>query len=313
MSEPRPPSLLVTVLIVPAIALVVALTWYAEWMVLQGYPPLRITSVALGVAGALGLVGGVAMRRWMWAQQARRHQAGMPELAPSPRPTVRDWLVSGLYGLLVMPIVTGTQNLAITKVPLAMVVIAAMAGTGWRLVLVRRLRRPTALLAAALSAAALVALGAGPDAGTTELMIALLLVAPLVSEAGKLGWRAAVTSPGNQLLSIALLVAAVVLQIAGIARGEVFGDAPLGSTLALGALALLVPALVALMVIGHRGHPAAVKRSGAAMLLVVLLLGDACCGQTIAAATWFAAALTLAAILLAPPLIGEQNVGASER
>ncbi|MCB9562540.1 MAG: hypothetical protein H6708_19215 [Kofleriaceae bacterium] len=57
------PRLLVTAIVTPLLAGVLALYWYTDWIVLQGYPPLRIASFGVGVVGLVAAAGAIWVRR----------------------------------------------------------------------------------------------------------------------------------------------------------------------------------------------------------------------------------------------------------
>jgi drug/metabolite transporter (DMT)-like permease len=303
----RPPHFLASLAFVLGFAALLALSWAAKWLVVQGYPPLRISSLGLGAIGLIGAGVGVAARRWMWAQHRSLVQRGEVPPAEPPRPTLRDWIVSGLYGLAVIPLATGSQSVAIAEMPLAVVVITAMGGEAWRHVLVRHRPAPATLVAVALAAAGMTVVALGPDAGPTSLMILLVGIAPLGRAIGGIAQRRLVSAPKNQVISVGVVVAAIAQQIAGIERGEVFGDAPFRSTLALAAPIAVLIGLVILMLLAPRAHPFVVARAGAGTILATVLLALVACDQPVALATWIAAALVTASVLVKPTRLGEES------
>ncbi len=301
-SNDGPPRLYVSLALLPALVVAFAAYWYCCWLVVQGYPPLRIASLELAAVAVVALPAGVAVRRWT-RQQHELHNDGLRKLPEPLDPRARDWIASALYGALVIPLSIGTLGVALTRVPIAVVAIAAFGGRAWRLVLVRRLPGLRSLTTIALSAAGLVVLATGPDA-TDTTVIALLLLAPMVRAAGGRAWDA-ISPPGrHKVAAIGWLTAAIVLQIAGLVRGEIFGDAPLRSTLAIAA-PLCVLAGLALAAIARPAHRGVIGLSSAGTLLAVVLIGETWCGQTGATSTWIAAALVGIAILVEPPDLGD--------
>ncbi len=297
--------ILVSLVVAPLLALVVALVWYAEWVALQDYPPLRITSVVIGGIGLFGLAADALLRRMQQAQRTRWHafgERGVPPPAPVA-PDRRAWLVAGLYGLLVTPLSIGSQAVAITQLPLVVVVIAATAGEAWRLVLVPRELTVVGAIAVVLSIAAVAAVALGPDVAAPR-MFAVLVLATVVRAIGKDRWASEQRAGQRPPLAAAMVVAAVVLQLAGLSRGEEFGDAGLRATLALAAPLLALVAFLVLALVASAGYPAVLRRACAGTVVLTLGLGHALCAQPVASATWVAVGLVALAALIQPFEVG---------
>jgi hypothetical protein len=306
MGDTPRPRLLASLAITPLLVGALAMVWYAKWLVLQGYPPLRIASYVIGAWGLVGLIAGHFARRFIRSGHAAALRAGKTVPDPPPPPTLGDWCLGVLHGGLILSFALGVQNVAVTRMPIAVVATIAVAGLTWRLVLTRRWPGLPSASAFLLAAAGVATLTFGADAHAREL-IALMLVASLAQAVGRIAWPRLASAPANQMMAISMLAAAVVLQIAGVSRGEEFGDPPLRTT-----LALLIPIAVAVIVIVAMAltgptHKGLLQRACAANVLVVVVLGEALCDQPASAATWVAAVLVAVASLLAPSEPGAES------
>ena len=287
-----------TLVLLPAYSALFAGSYFAEWLRVHGYPPLLSSGVQFVVLGALAWIGGMFLRRGL----RRAHQQALAThsvLPPQLSPTPRDWLISAVCGLLVITVPSGATSLTLAQLPISVVVTAAIAGQCWRWVLAARLPSWWQAVATACSLAALGLLARSPDVGSWRMAV-LLLGGALVARIGSVIWRAAVSQPHHQVMSIAWLVGGAALLLVGRHQGELWVWGPRRAT-----LALFAPLAVLLLLIGfgwlnRRPHMAIVRRASAGMLGLVLLGGRLWLGDRLQQVTWLAIALTMVAALVDP-------------
>jgi len=298
-----------TLLLLPAYSALFAGAYFAEWLRVHGYPPLLSSGVQFVVLGVLAWIGGMLLRR---ALRRAHHKAlaRQSDLPPQLAPTARDWLVSAACGLLVITVPSGATSLTLARLPISVVVTAAIAGQCWRRVLAARLPSWWQAVATACSLAALGLLARSPDVGGWR-MAALLLGGALVARIGSIIWRAAVSQPQHQVMSIAWLVGGAALLLIGRHQGELWAWGPQRATLALFAPLAVLPLLIGIGWLNRRPHMAIVCRASAGLLALVVLGGRFWLGDRLQQATWLAIALTMVAALVDPGDLREDGRAAT--
>ncbi|MCC7000087.1 MAG: hypothetical protein IT370_36140 [Deltaproteobacteria bacterium] len=287
-----------TLLLLPAYSALFGGAYFAEWLRVHGYPPLLSTGVQFVALGVLAWVAGMFLRR---ALRRAHHQALAThrELPPQLAPTACDWLISAACGLLVVTVPAGATSVTLARLPISVVVTAAIAGQCWRRVLAARLPSWWQAVATACSLAALGLLARSPDVGGWRMAV-VLLGGALVGRMGSIIWRAAVSHPHHQVMSIAWLVGGAALLLVGRHQGELWAWGPRRATLALFAPLVVLTLLIGLGWLNRRPHLAIVCRASAGMLALVLLGGRFWLGDRLQQVTWLAIGLTMVAALVDP-------------
>lgn len=292
-----------TVMVLPLYAVIFAGVHFAEWVVVHGYPPLMSGALQFVVLGALAWVAGLFLRRYLRRAhaQALASPHKLPVAVPAQlAPSARDWLVSALVGgVLSVAVPTGAMSVSLTRMPISVVITAAVAAQCWRRVLAARLPTWWQALATACSLAALGLLARSPDVGGWR-MAALLLGGGLVGRIGGALWRRALSDPRHQVMSIAWLTGGLALWLAGRQQHELWRWGSQRATLALFAPLAALLAVILVAALWKRPHTAIVYRASAVILGLVLLGGRVWLGDRLQQVTWLAIGLTMVAALVDP-------------